>query len=205
MLRRSKCGPTSPQNSELLGETPADLDDETGSALTTVLIVLEHEHWKTTRGRCRSHRRTGPADVVLRGRGALPGVDRHNERTESTDSLGFAIVVDGEGNGRVVGTLVNTSDQPQALVGAEVESERGPVRAVVDEDLPLPPNEPVELARDAAIAGSAADLPEGLFVELTLTIDGALEPIEMLVPVEPQDGPYAEIEVTEAPDGDVSP
>lgn len=128
-----------------------------------------------------------------------------NERTESTDALGFAIVVDGEGNGRVVGTLVNTSDQPQALVGAEVESERGPVRAVVDEDLPLPPNEPVELARDAAIAVSAADLPEGLFVELTLTIDGALEPIEMLVPVEPQDGPYAEIEVTEAPDGDVSP
>ena len=128
-----------------------------------------------------------------------------NERTESTDALGFAIVVDGEGNGRVVGTLVNTSDQPQALVGAEVESKRGPVRAVVDEDLPLPPNEPVELARDAAIAVSAADLPEGLFVELTLTIDGALEPIEMLVPVEPQDGPYAEIEVTEAPDGDVSP
>ena len=128
-----------------------------------------------------------------------------NERTESTDALGFAIVVDGEGNGRVVGTLVNTSDQPQTLVGAEVESERGQVRAVVDEDLPLPPNEPVELARDAAIAVSAADLPEGLFVELTLTIDGALEPIEMLVPVEPQDGPYAEIEVPEATDGDVSP
>ena len=57
----------------------------------------------------------------------------------------------------------------------------------------------------AVEVSSFDDLPEGLFVELTLTIDGASEPIKMLVPVEPQDGPYAEIEVTEAPDGDVSP
>lgn len=128
-----------------------------------------------------------------------------NERTPSTDALGVAIVVDGEGNGRVVGTLVNTTTEPQALVGADVVTERGPVRAsVVDDRVALPPDEPVRLAREPAIAVSAEDLPEGLFVELILDVTGA-EPIEMLVPVEPQEGPYSEIEVTVPPDGDVSP
>jgi len=33
-----------------------------------------------------------------------------NERTPQTDALGVAIVVDGKGNGRVVGTLLNTTE-----------------------------------------------------------------------------------------------
>lgn len=128
-----------------------------------------------------------------------------NERTESTDALGFAIVVDGKGNGRVVGTLLNSTDEPQALVGANVDTERGPATAAVIEDrLALPPDEPVELAREPAIDVSAPDLPVGYFVELTLDIKGG-ETIEMLVPVEAQKGPYAEIEVTEPPDGRVAP
>lgn len=128
-----------------------------------------------------------------------------NERTPQTDALGVAIVVDGKGNGRVVGTLLNTTEEPQALVGADVDSERGPVQAaVVDDQVALPQGEPVELARQAAVSVSADDLPVGFFVELTLDIQGA-SPIEMLVPVEAQEGPYAEIEVTEPPDGDVSP
>lgn len=128
-----------------------------------------------------------------------------NARTDDTDALGFALVVDGDGNGRVVGTLINTTEAQHALVGAQVDGERGQIRAsVIGDSVPLPPDEPVELAREPAIAVSAEDLPEGLFVELTLDISGA-EPIEMLVPVEPQRGPYADVEVTEAPDGDISP
>lgn len=128
-----------------------------------------------------------------------------NERTDATDALGVALVVDGKGNGRIVGTLINSTDEPQALVGADVRTERGPATAAVFGDrLELPPGEPVELAREPAVAVSAPDLPIGLFVELTLDIEGG-SPIEMLVPVEAQKGPYAEIEVTEPPDDDVSP
>ncbi len=64
-----------------------------------------------------------------------------NERTERLDALGFAIVTDGEGNGRV---------------------------------------------------------------ELTLELDDG-STVDLLVPVEPQEGPYAEIEVVTPPDGDVTP
>lgn len=128
-----------------------------------------------------------------------------NERTADTDALGVAIVVDGDGNGRVVGTLINTTQEPQTLVGADVDTERGPAQAAVIEDVvPLPAGQPVELAREPAISVSAEDLPVGLFVELTFDIEGAA-PIDMLVPVEAQQGPYEEIEVTEPPDGDVSP
>ncbi|GAB2628690.1 hypothetical protein GCM10027270_15350 [Nocardioides ginkgobilobae] len=128
-----------------------------------------------------------------------------NERTERLDALGFAIVTDGEGNGRVVGTLLNTTDEPAALVSAEVDSERGPVTAaVLEEEIDLPPGEPVELARVPAVSVQADDLPVGFFVELTLGLDDG-STVDLLVPVEPQEGPYAEIEVEVPPDGDVSP
>lgn len=130
-----------------------------------------------------------------------------NERTDSNDALGFALVVDGEGNGRIVGTLINTTDEPQALVGADVTPQRGgpATAAVIGERLELPSDKPVELAREPAISVSAeGELPVGYLVELTLDIESG-EPLEMLVPVEAQEGPYAEIEVTEPPDGDVSP
>lgn len=90
-------------------------------------------------------------------------------------------------------------------MGADVGTEREPAQAVVIGDrVDLPPNEPVELARVPVIAVSSVNLPVGFFVELTLGIEGGV-PIEMLVPVEAQEGPYAEIEVTEPPDGDVAP
>lgn len=128
-----------------------------------------------------------------------------NERTEELDALGFAIVTDGEGNGRVVGTLLNTTDEPASLVSAEVEAERGPVTAaVLEEGVALPPGEPVELARVPAVAVQADDLPVGFFVELTLGLDDGTT-VDLLVPVEPQEGPYAEIEVEAPPDGDVTP
>lgn len=128
-----------------------------------------------------------------------------NERTERLDALGFAIVTDGEGTGRVVGTLLNTTDEPATLVAADVDGERGPVTAaVLEEEIELPPGEPVELARVPAVAVQADDLPVGFFVELTLTLDDGFA-VDLLVPVEPQDGPYSEIEVTSPPDGDVTP
>lgn len=128
-----------------------------------------------------------------------------NARTPHTDALGVAIVVDGEGNGRIVGALLNTTDKSQTLVGADVDTERGKARAAVIEDrVELPPGKTVELAREPAVSVSAEDFSVGFFVELTLEIKGG-SPIEMLVPVEAQKGPYAEIEVTTPPDGEVAP
>lgn len=129
-----------------------------------------------------------------------------NERTESTDALGFAIVTDGDGNGRVVGSLLNTTDVPDVLLdtSVELEDQYGAAQTTMpNEEILLPPGETVELARLPAI-GVAGQLPEGRFVELTLDLEVG-EDIEILVPVEPQRGPYEEIEVTEAPDDEVSP
>lgn len=160
----------------------------------------------------RLRRTLGPLLLVVTLTGCAPDDDEPyqasigtNERTGVVDALGFAIVTDGEGNGRVVGTLLNRTDDPAALVSAEVRSERGTVTAaVLDEEVDLPPGEPVELARVPAIGVRADELPVGFFVELTLGLDDGSE-VDLLVPVEPQEGPYAEIEVTAVPDGDVSP
>lgn len=131
-----------------------------------------------------------------------------NARTPSTEALSFAIVVDGEGHGRVVGDLLNTTGRPTRLVDASVVAEAQPVRvSLPDGPITLPPGELVSLAQSAAISVSSPtpeDLPAGMFVGLTLRIRGS-EPIELLVPVEPQEGPYADIEVTSPPDGDVAP
>lgn len=128
-----------------------------------------------------------------------------NERTGTNEALGMALVVDSEGNGRVVGTLANTTSRDQQLVSAEVSTERGPaVAAVLEAPIGLPPGESVQLAREPAVSVAAEDFPVGFFVELDLTIRGGA-PMEVLVPVEAQQGPYAEIEVTEPPDDEVAP
>ena len=124
-----------------------------------------------------------------------------NVRTEEVDALGFAIVVDDDGNGRVVGTLINTEYRPHAVTGAAVKSAREPVVAALLADVVrLPPHEQVDLTKQPPVSVPAADLSVGSFVELTLDVtDGEL--VQMLVPVEAQKGPYADVEVAPVPDG----
>lgn len=118
-----------------------------------------------------------------------------NARTEQVDALRFAIVVDGEGHGRIVGTLLNTEHRPHAVTGATIRSEGTPVRTVLLADvIRLPPRQPVDLLDAPMMSVPADDLSTGSFAELTLDItDGEL--VEMLVPVEAQEGPYAAISV----------
>jgi hypothetical protein len=118
-----------------------------------------------------------------------------NARTEQVDALGVAIVVDDDENGRVVGTLVNTENQRHALTGATVKSDGVPVRAALLADVVgLPPGEAVNLAHEAPVSVTADHLSVGSFVELTLDVtDGEL--VQMLVPVEAQKGPYADVDV----------
>lgn len=126
-----------------------------------------------------------------------------NARTQQVDALGFAVVIDGDGNGRVVGTLKNTENQPHALTGAAIKTEGIPVQAAVLTDVvPLPPHEPVDLAEAPAVSVTT-DVAVGDFIELSLDVtDGEL--VHMLVPVEAPKGPYADVDVLPVPDGTLS-
>lgn len=118
-----------------------------------------------------------------------------NARTQQVDALGFAIVVDDEGHGRVVGTLINTEHRPHAVTGAALKSEGTPVRtAVLADVIRLPSQDPVDLVHEPPVSVPAADLSVGSFVELTLDVtEGEL--VEMLVPVEARQGPYADVDM----------
>lgn len=126
-----------------------------------------------------------------------------NARTEQVDALGFAVVVDRDGNGRVVGTLLNTENQAHAITGAAIKSDGTPVRAaLLAEVVRLPPREPVDLVDAPPVSVTAGDLSVGSFVELTLDVtDGEL--VQMLVPVEARKGPYSDIDVVPVPDGEL--
>ena len=122
-----------------------------------------------------------------------------NARTEQVDALGVAIVVDGDRNGRVVGTLLNTENRRHALTGATVKSDGVPRRSALLADVVLlPPGKAVHLAHEAPVSVPADHLSVGSFVELTLDVtDGEL--VQMLVPVEAKKGPYADVDVVTAP------
>src|SRR5699024_7278283 len=108
----------------------------------------------------------------------------------------------------VVGTMFNNTDTQTRLMNVTVESERSPIDvSLPDGPVVLPPNQPVNLARLAAVSASTPNdnkFPVGFLVPMTLKIDGE-QSVNLQVPVETNTGPYSEIEVTKPPDGDVSP
>lgn len=154
---------------------------------------------------------TAPLILLVASCGTETDVDGYepsigsNARSDSVEALGFAAVTDGEGAATVVGSLLNEGPRAGGLVEASVDAESGPVETVLSEGpLALPPGESVQLATMQAITLRSDVLRPGFFVELTMRFQRS-EPITMLIPVEPQQGPYAEIEVAAPPDGDVSP
>lgn len=128
-----------------------------------------------------------------------------NARIKGMDALGVAVVIDDTGVGTLVGTLLNTADTPNALVSANAVTDRAAIGIVMPRgDLELPPDDLVKLAPNSAVSLTSAKLTPGFYAEIELEFRHGPS-MELLVPVEPQKGPYAEIEVTEPPDGDVSP
>lgn len=128
----------------------------------------------------------------------------NDERTGEVKGLSMAAVTNGEGVAAVVGTLLNESDEPDRLVGVEATSERGPVRAVLAEEVDLPKEEPLRLARENLVTLVSEVLVPGRFITVTFTF--AESPaLEMQVPVEPHGEAYADIEIVRPPDGDVTP
>lgn len=127
------------------------------------------------------------------------------ESTETMKALGMALVTNGRGAARLVGTLVNSSDEPDRLVGVDVDPTIESYDVVIaDGPIILPPDEPVTLARDAQMMVFSEQFRPGFRPELRLIFANSA-PIVTTIPVETQTGPYAEVEVLEPLDGDISP
>lgn len=127
------------------------------------------------------------------------------ERTDTVAALGLALVTNGRGAARLVGTLVNSADEPDRLVGVDVDPNIDSFDVVIaDAPIILPPEEPVTLARDAQMTVFADQFVPGFRAELRLVFLNS-PTIVTTVSVETQTGPYAEVEVLEPQDGDISP
>lgn len=127
------------------------------------------------------------------------------ERTESIDALNMVLVTRGDGVARLVGTLINESDELDRLVGVDVDTEIGDFSVILgDAPVLLPSEEPKKLARDAVVTVISEALRPGFRPELTLVFRNS-EPIVTTVPVKLQEGIYEDVEIMAPPDGDIAP
>ncbi len=126
-------------------------------------------------------------------------------RTATMDALDLVLVTNGKGVARLVGTLVNKADQPDRLVGLDVDSEP-PGHSVTFANGPyvLPEDEPFRLYRDANVTVVAEAFSPGYRADVTLVFAESA-PISTTVPVERNTGVYSDVEVVRPPDGDIRP
>lgn len=138
------------------------------------------------------------ADGVDESRGQV-------ERTPTMAALDLVLVTDGKGVARLVGTLVNQAEEPDRLIGLDVDTEP-PGHSVILADGPyvLPEDEPVRLYRDTNVTMIADAITPGYRADLTLVFANSA-PIRTTVPVETNTGVYRDIEVMRPPDGDIRP
>ena len=116
-------------------------------------------------------------------------------RTKTITAMNMAAVTNGKGAAIVVGTLVNDGHVRDRLIDAHVTAESGPVTATLPGGpVTLDPDKPVKLAARKAILLTADHLREGLIIKLTLDFARSRD-VHVGIPVEPQSGPYADIEV----------
>jgi hypothetical protein len=126
-------------------------------------------------------------------------------RTATMDALDLVLVTNGKGVARLVGTLVNQGDQPDRLVGLDVDAEPAGYSVVLaDGPYELPEDEPFRLYRDANVTVVAEAFSPGYRADLTLVFADSA-PITTTVPVERNTGVYRDVEVMRPPDGDIRP
>lgn len=127
------------------------------------------------------------------------------ERTDSIIATNLVLVTNGRGVARMVGTLVNEADREDRLVGLDIAADVGEYSVTfADGPIRLPPDEPVQLTRDARVIIVSDTLRPGFRADVRLAFRNS-ETITTTVPVEPQEGAYEEVEVTRPQDGDISP
>lgn len=127
------------------------------------------------------------------------------ERTATIDALNLVLVTNGDGEARLIGTLINEAEEPDRLIGLDVDAEPpGYSVLLVDGPVVLEEDEPVELYRDANVTVVSEAFRPGFRADVTLVFADS-EPIVTTVPIERNTGTYAEVEITRPPDGDISP
>jgi hypothetical protein len=162
---------------------------------TTALAILSTAVVTFSLASCSTDQR---AEGVDESRGQV-------ERTATVDALDLVLVTNTDGVARMIGTLINQAEQPDRLLGLDVDSEP-PGHSVILADGPyvLREDEPLRLYRDANVTLLAEELTPGYRAEVTLVFASS-EPIQTTVPVEPNTGIYRDIEVMRPPDGDIRP
>jgi len=120
-------------------------------------------------------------------------------RDTAVYGVNMLIVSDGEGNGTLVGALINQAETTDRLVGASVRPTSGKAldTTIVPGRVPLPPHQAVQLADDGDVRITGKLLP-GAYYVLTLTFHHAA-PIETQVPVVPAAGDFADVPVGPVP------
>jgi hypothetical protein len=127
------------------------------------------------------------------------------ERSETVTATGLALVTNGEGVARLVGTLLNEGETTDRLSGVDVDTEIGQFAVTIAEaPVVLRHDEPFRLAREGHVLVRSPNLRQGFRVEMTLVFRNSV-PITTTVPVEPRTGPYEDVEVRTPPDGDIAP
>ena len=90
-------------------------------------------------------------------------------------------------------------------MGLDIDGDVGEYSVTfADSPIRLPPDEPVQLTRDARVIIVSDTLRPGFRADVRLAVRNS-ETISPTVPVEPQEGAYEEVEVTQPQDGDISP
>lgn len=126
------------------------------------------------------------------------------ERTETITAADLVLVTNGRGVARLVGTLLNDAEEEDRLVGLDIATDIGEYSVTFAEGpIVLPTGEPVRLARDALVTVLTNSLRPGFRADMRLSFRNS-ETITTTVLVEPQKGVYAEVEITQPPDGDIS-
>ena len=120
--------------------------------------------------------------------------------------LNAAIVSDGQGNGTLVGALVNQQPHPDALIGAAVTGRGGQaiLTKILTTKVDLAPQRPVQFANTSTIRMMSDNLVTGRFYTLTLTFEHAA-PIKIQTLAIPNTAEFSNVKIGPLPGGGSAP
>lgn len=116
--------------------------------------------------------------------------------TGTVEGYNMLVVADEEGNGTLIATLINSGDAPDSLTNVTVQQAEGSApEADLEGEVELLPDQPVQLHEEAAVSLAGEGVQPGYWVQVSLDFAEG-DTISRRVPVRPQEGPYADIEVS---------
>lgn len=123
-------------------------------------------------------------------------------RQDGVFLLNAAIITDGQGNGTLVGALLDQSKHPDSLIAVHALGSKPPQATIIAGPMTLPSHQSVQLA-DSGYVRFTGTLATGSFMKITLRFKNGT-PITTQVPVLPNTGDFAKVPVGRFP-GSISP